>query len=410
MRRYKVRKTMTANVRNVIVLSLSSVVIALPMLSLPLGFNEIFAPVRITQAQNQVALADTTLSSNPTLQATLPVTLSASELDYTDVSLNRSQSDIATDTRVESAEIRLDAAMAASTEPVLTEVDYQVYIAADVLNVRTDATTVGEIVAKITRGDRIQVIGEYGNWLQVEADDQIGFISAEYTSTEMVFRQVDETVYVKGTSLNVRTSYDEESAILVNLKSGSKLHRTGIGDEWSSVEQEDGQIGYVASKYLTKIANTSSKTTLESDTPANAVDSDTGSDVPSNSSGNTIVDLAYQALGTPYVYGSESLKGMDCSGLVNWAYNQIGVSVPRSSASFGSAGEGVSIDNAEPGDVLCIDARPRDGRSRITHVAIYIGDGQVIHASTSQRSVVVSSVASFYDVGYSILSVRRFPN
>ena len=140
-----------------------------------------------------------------------------------------------------------------------------------------------------------------------------------------------------------------------------------------------------------------------------AADSPAG-DAPANSSGNTIVDLASQALGTPYVYGSESLKGMDCSGLVYWAYKQVGVSVPRSSASFASAGEGVSLDNAQPGDVICIDARPRDGRSRITHVAIYIGDGQVIHASTSQRSVVTSSINSFYDVGYKILTVRRFPN
>lgn len=417
LRRIKVRPVNTSSMKNVLVLSLVSFVVALPMFSLPLGLTTLrTAPV--STVSSDMTLDATTDNQSTALQAD-SFLLNRDSSDFVDATLNRSQNDLLTaDAPAADAEATaLDPATAAASiqqtmveevpaEPVLAEVDYEVYIKADILNVRAETNTDSEIVAKITMGDRVHAVGELGDWLQIEADDQIGFIKAEFASTTMVFRPVSETLYVKGTSLNVRDSYSTDGTVLANLDSGAKVKRTGIGDEWSQIELSDGKVGYVASKYLTK----SSGQTASASSGSVASSADSDADAPSNSSGGTIVDYAYQALGTRYVYGSESLKGMDCSGLVYWAYNQVGISVPRSSASFGSAGEGVSLDNAEPGDILCIDARPRDGKSRITHVAIYIGNGQVIHASTSQRSVVKASIQSFYNVGYSILSVRRFSN
>lgn len=409
MRRFKVRQLTAPRVKNIVTLSLASIMISIPLLSLPLGLPTPWIHT------GTVASADT--AADPALvakQSADQILDAAPELlaaDFSDASFNRSQPEIALvnevdrTAQVESVESRIESAMVVAedpAEPVLEPVDYDVYIQADVLNVRAEASTDSAIVAKIVMGDRLHAIGVFGDWLQVEADDQVGFVKTEYTTTEMVFRPVDETLYVKGTSLNVRASYSTENDILANLDSGAKVHRTGIGDEWSRIVFGDGQTGYVASKFLTK-----SKPGSGASSDA-AIDA--GGDAAANASGNTIVDLAHQALGTPYVYGSESLKGMDCSGLVYWAYNKVGVSVPRSSSSFGSAGEGVSLDNAQAGDVICIDARPKDGRSTITHLAIYLGEGKVIHASTSQRKVVVSSLDSFSNVGYKILTVRRFPS
>ena len=440
IRKFKVRQVKMSSLRNMLVLSLASFVLAIPMLSLPLGLNNFMSVQAATVSNTSALVASAKSGSDANLF--VPGTDTA---DFIDASLNRSQNELAADTQAvqaDPAQAPVDPAQAAqadpaeaaavdpaeaaaplqlaadeqvfqamdqaSAEPVLTEVDYDVYIKADVLNVRSEANADSEIVAKITIGDRVHAVAEFGDWLQIEADDQIGFIKTEFTSTGMVFRPVSETLYVKGTSLNVRDSYSTDGTVLANLDAGHKVKRTGIGDEWSQIELADGQVGYVASKYLTKVSGRTTTAANTSDTSGGSVSS--SADAPDNTSGNTIVDLAYKAIGTRYVYGSESLKGMDCSGLVNWAYNQVGISVPRSSSSFGSAGEGVSLDNAQPGDVLCIDARPRDGKSRITHVAIYIGNGQVIHASTSQHSVVKASLDSFYNVGYKILSVRRFPN
>jgi cell wall-associated NlpC family hydrolase len=385
MRRFKVRQLTAPRVKNIVTLSLASIMISIPLLSLPLGLPTPWIHT------GTVASADT--AADPALvakQSADQILDAAPELlaaDFSDASFNRSQPEIALvnevdrTAQVESVESRIESAMVVAeepAEPVLEPVDYDVYIQADVLNVRAEASTDSAIVAKIVMGDRLHAIGVFGDWLQVEADDQVGFVKTEYTTTEMVFRPVDETLYVKGTSLNVRASYSTENDILANLDSGAKVHRTGIGDEWSRIVFGDGQTGYVASKFLTK-----SKPGSGASSDA-AIDA--GGDAAANASGNTIVDLAHQALGTPYVYGSESLKGMDCSGLVYWAYNKVGVSVPRSSSSFGSAGEGVSLDNAQAGDVICIDARPKDGRSTITH--LLSTSGKESHpASTSQRKV-----------------------
>jgi len=409
MRRFKVRQLTAPRVKNIVTLSLASIMISIPLLSLPLGLPTPW--IHTDTVAFAGPAADPALVANQSADEILDAAPELLAADFSDASFNRSQPEIALvseldrTAQVESVESRIESAMAVAeepVEPVLEPVDYDVYIQADVLNVRAEASTDSAIVAKIVMGDRLHAIGVFGDWLQVEADDQVGFVKTEYTTTEMVFRPVDETLYVKGTSLNVRASYSTDNDILANLDSGAKVRRTGIGDEWSRIVFGDGQTGYVASKFLTK-----SKPGSGASSDA-AIDA--GGDAAANASGNTIVDLAHQALGTPYVYGSESLKGMDCSGLVYWAYNKVGVSVPRSSSSFGSAGEGVSLDNAQAGDVICIDARPKDGRSTITHLAIYLGDGQVIHASTSQRKVVVSSLDSFYNVGYKILTVRRFPS
>jgi cell wall-associated NlpC family hydrolase len=409
MRRFKIPKSSCCRVQYTVMMIVVAAVAALPMLISPLGLTSalIQTPVTVTEAP---------AAESPAVPS--PEVLLAAPADLADVSFNRSQNAAELTARIESGESRIDAAMnmtqtdADETEPEPTgperlPVDYDVYINADVLNVRSDASTDSDVVAKITMGDRIHAVAEFGEWLEVEADDQIGFVKQEFTQTSMVFRPVDETLYVKGTSLNVRDDHSTDSDILANLTSGAKVRRTGIGDEWSRIELSDGQTGYVASRYLTKTAARTASTAA-SGSP-DTISASSGK-VSANPSGNTIVDLASQALGTPYVFGSESLKGMDCSGLVYWAYKQVGVSVPRSSFSFGTAGEGVSLSDAQPGDVLCIDARPSDGRSSITHLAIYIGNNQTIHASTSQRKVVETSVSTFTNAGYSILSVRRFPN
>lgn len=409
MRRFRPRTLTAPRVRNTLTMALASIMIAIPLLTLPLGLPAPWVQAEIAATavagQAQADLETNSSPVSPAAEALLPA-------DFSDASFNRSQPEIAvqpeTDlsAQAESVEARIETVMAAAEEPagpVLEPVDYDVYIQADVLNVRAEASTESAVVAKIVMGDRLHATGIFGDWLQVEADDQVGYVKTEFTSTDMVFRPVDETLYVKGTSLNVRASYSTDNDVLANLDSGAKVKRSGIGDEWSRIVLDNGQTGYVASKYLTKSKPGSGSAGSEAVTAA-------GGDAPANASGNTIVDLANQALGTPYVYGSESLKGMDCSGLVYWAYGKVGVSVPRSSSSFGSAGEGVSLENAQPGDVVCIDAKPRDGRQSITHLAIYLGDGKVIHASTSQRKVVVSSLDTFYDVGYKILTVRRFPN
>ncbi len=115
---------------------------------------------------------------------------------------------------------------------------------------------------------------------------------------------------------------------------------------------------------------------------------------PGSLSGSNIASYACQFVGNPYVAGGTSLtNGADCSGFVQSVYKAFGVSVPRTSWAQGSYGREVSYSDAQPGDVIYYGG----------HVGIYIGGGQIVHAST-QKTGIKYSPATYR----SIISVRRF--
>ncbi len=111
-------------------------------------------------------------------------------------------------------------------------------------------------------------------------------------------------------------------------------------------------------------------------------------------SGSSVVDYATQFVGNPYVWGGTSLtNGADCSGFVQSVYSNFGVSLPRTSYEQQNAGTEVSYADAQPGDLICYGG----------HVAIYMGDGKIVHASNSRDGIKVSDNAAYR----TILSVRR---
>ncbi|MGW4243353.1 C40 family peptidase [Nocardia sp. NPDC004722] len=107
---------------------------------------------------------------------------------------------------------------------------------------------------------------------------------------------------------------------------------------------------------------------------------------PQNGVHQAAVDAAMSRLGDPYVYGASGPNAFDCSGLVQWSYAQAGVSLPRTSYEQANAGAPVSYDDLQPGDVVSFYGG--------SHSGIYIGDGNVVHASTSGQPVKVAPIAS----------------
>lgn len=108
---------------------------------------------------------------------------------------------------------------------------------------------------------------------------------------------------------------------------------------------------------------------------SSATGSSSIADVPVSSTGNAVVDAAMSRRGDAYVWGGSSPGGFDCSGLTSWAYAQAGKSIPRTSQAQIANGTPVSLDSLQPGDLIGYYAG-------VTHVAMYIGNGQVVHAST----------------------------
>ena len=116
-----------------------------------------------------------------------------------------------------------------------------------------------------------------------------------------------------------------------------------------------------------------------------------------SSTGNSIVNFATQYVGNPYVWGGTSLtNGADCSGFVQSVYKNFGINLPRTSYEQQNMGTEVSYANAQPGDLICYGG----------HVAIYMGNGKIVHASNSRDGIKISNDATYR----TILSVRRLTN
>lgn len=112
-----------------------------------------------------------------------------------------------------------------------------------------------------------------------------------------------------------------------------------------------------------------------------------GIQLPISSIGDQIVSAAKSKVGSPYVWGATGPNAFDCSGLVSWAHQQVGISIPRTSQAQVASGKRVSRDQLRPGDVIAF-------YGGASHVGVYIGNGQVVHASTEGVPVGYASIDS----------------
>ena len=171
--------------------------------------------------------------------------------------------------------------------------------------------------------------------------------------------------------------YDEDGNVVSGSSDGSSDYEY---DEYGNVIDTDNTVDY-------------NSEASSSDSSADS-SSDSSSASSSSGSGSSVVSYATQFVGNPYVWGGTSLtSGADCSGFVQSVYANFGVSLPRTSYEQQNAGYEVSYADAQPGDLICYGG----------HVAIYMGNGQIVHASNSRDGIKISNNAAYR----TILSVRR---
>ena len=301
----------------------------------------------------------------------------------------------------------------------------------DYVNIRSIPSEEGEILGKLYNKSVGTFIGEENGWYQITSGSVTGYVKAEYCVTGeaaiALAKEVSTRIATVNTeTLKVRLDPSLDAGVLTLVPDQDDLVVSEEVEGWVKVDTEEG-LGWVSTDYVVlsrefiqaeskaeeearlakeeaerkaareaaaakaaqNAAAKSSTSSGNSAAPAATVDTSSGSEM-----GQAVAEYALQFKGNPYVYGGTSLtNGADCSGFVMSVYANFGVSLPHSSSADRTQGSAVDgLANAQPGDLICYSG----------HVALYIGNGQIVHASTKKTGIIVSN-ADYKKV----LAVRR---
>lgn len=308
----------------------------------------------------------------------------------------------------------------ADIETTSEESEYADLAIADVrkyVNVRTEPNTDSAIVGKIYNGAVAQILsiaGEENDWFQIVSGNVEGYIKAEFflygdAAVAVIDDYVTRYATVQANRLNVRKEPDIASSRIGYIDKGEKVKILENLGEWLKVQYTDRSTGYVAAEYVTvseefvyaktleeeareleaKKALEKRKSVAETQAAENTVVNVT----PPNTTYSTnaelrqqIVDYAMQYLGNKYVHGGQTLSGgTDCSGFTSLIYKEFGYSLSRTpGGQLSNAGRSIDYSEAQPGDIICYGTK-----GNCTHVAMYIGNGQIIHSANSKQGVII---------------------
>lgn len=246
------------------------------------------------------------------------------------------------------------------------------------LNVREEPSTSAKLVGKMPRYSACEVVEELDGWAHIVSGEVEGYVSLEFLLTgpdaKLKANELVRTVAIANVDgLNVRDDPNTESAVLTQVPKGAELEWLETLEEWIKVSI-DGEEAYIAAEYVTVEEKLDTAITMTELLYGVGV-----SDVRVE-----LVEYAKQFVGNPYVWGGTSLtKGADCSGFVLSVYKKFGVSLPHHSGSQANCGTKISSGDLQPGDLIFY----ANSGGTINHVALYIGGGRVVHASSPTQGI-----------------------
>ena len=273
-----------------------------------------------------------------------------------------------------------------STDNSTSQTSYKATVNTDSLNMRKGAGTSYSVITKLSKGTVVDVLESASNgWKKVKTSNgTTGWVSGsylttgvvEYPSTDNSTSQTSYKATVNTDSLNMRKGAGTSYSVITKLSNGTVVDvLESASNGWKKIKTSNGTIGWVSGSYL-----------------ANSVVEQPST--PSTNKVQAVIDLAHKQLGKPYVWGAEGPNSFDCSGLIYYVYkNAAGITLPRTSSAQYSAGVAVSRSNLKAGDLIFSST---DGTGNITHVAIYVGDGQMIHAPRNGKNVEKVSINNSY--------------
>lgn len=266
------------------------------------------------------------------------------------------------------------------------------------LRLRSDASTSASVLKNLAHGTEVEVLSDLvDGWYQVSYKGTVGYVSGDYLTVtadsvpdaavpvasdpapqaaESAVASTETKLYIKVTEgpLNIRSGPGTDYDRVGSLSTGRMAEVVETLDGWYKIGS-----GYVSADYVTEV--------------------DGAAYQASYSKGQEIADYALQFVGGRYVHGGSSPSGFDCSGLTSYVYKQFGYSINRTCSGQLDNGTPVSMSELQPGDIVIF--RKGNSSKRATHVGLYIGNNQFVHASTSKVGVIISKLSdAYYTTGF----------
>ena len=262
------------------------------------------------------------------------------------------------------------------------------------LRLRSDSTINSKILDTAPKSDCVVVLSRNGDWYKVNYNLQEGYMHKNYLN--VLTRENAELGYgkVNGSGVNIRSGAGTSYRSVAVASKDSKCYILGLNDGWYKVIYNN-TIGYIRSDYvdLTEIPYENKDPNKE---PlffkgGQSTGRPVSPDALNGASAAAIIATAKQYIGVPYVWGGSTPSGFDCSGFVQYVFARHGITLPRTSRDQYSVGTWVSKSNLQPGDLVFYNT----SGSGVSHLGIYIGNGQFIHASSS-KGVMISEMSNSY--------------
>ena len=280
------------------------------------------------------------------------------------------------------------------------------------VNVRQKPSTSSAVMGKLYGGCVATVIEDSGNWVYVNSGNVTGYVVKEYlllgdAAEEAIAEQYSPKVQVTANTLNIRSGAGTGYEILKTVSKGSEAELLKEGTQWMKIRFSDNKTkktGYVYADYVKvtgqpRVGETLSeekeriaaekKAAAESAAKAEA-EKKAAAEQAKRSKAKQVADYAKTAVGTAYVWGGTNMNtGVDCSGLCYAAYKKYGYTLPRVSRDMAASSSLLSVTPnttyLKAGDLVFYASG-----GRVDHVAMYIGDGKVVHASDYNTGVIIS--------------------
>ena len=277
------------------------------------------------------------------------------------------------------------------------------YVSASVgLNVRSGAGTSYSKLGKLEYKEKVTVLSTSNGWSKINYNGKTGYVDSSYLKSTVSGSTDDNTnnettgttKYVNTTSgLNVRSGAGTSYSKLGKLEYKEKVTVLSTSNGWSKINY-NGKTGYVDSSYL------------QSTVPGSNGNNANNNNNTVSTKANEVIAYAKTLLGKPYVWGAQGPNSFDCSGFTYYVFkNKAGIVLPRTSSAQSKYGTYVSKSNLKAGDLVFFDTNgANDGN--VSHVGMYIGNGQMIHASYGQKKIVIANFNdSYYQKAY--VNARR---